>query len=70
MFERSCKEVTRLVLAGEDQRLGLVDRLAVRLHLRACKACPRFVEQVAFMRLAMRRWRAYRESDEAAPPAT
>jgi hypothetical protein len=62
MLKRSCKEVTRLVLEGEDRRLGLFERLVVRLHLRACKACPRFVAQVALMRQAFGQWRAYRES--------
>ena len=54
-----CREVTRLVLQGEDRRLGWAERLRVRLHLRICKACPRFVAQVALMREAMGRWKRY-----------
>lgn len=59
VFHRSCREVTRLVLAGEDRRLGWFERLLVRQHLRVCAACPRFARQVALMRGAMGRWRHY-----------
>ncbi len=61
-LQRNCREVTALVLAGEDRRLGLVERWAVRAHLKVCQACPRFTRQVALMRQAMPRWRAYRDS--------
>lgn len=61
-----CREVTRLVLEGEDRRLGWRERLGVRLHLAVCKACPRFVGQVALMRQAMARWRQYAENDDRA----
>jgi predicted anti-sigma-YlaC factor YlaD len=62
---RNCREVTELVLAGEDRRLGLVERLAVRMHLQICKACPPFARQVALMREALPRWRAYRDASDA-----
>lgn len=62
---RNCREVTALVLGGEDRRLGFVERLAVRFHMQICAACPRFERQVALMRRALPRWRAYREGDEA-----
>jgi len=61
---RSCRDVTRLVLDGEDRALGVRERLALRLHLMVCKACPRFVAQVRFMRQAVGRWKAYAEGDE------
>ena len=61
-LQRNCREVTALVLAGEDRRLGLIERWAVRAHLKVCKACPRFTRQVALKRQAMPRWRAYRDS--------
>jgi hypothetical protein len=60
----SCREVTRLVLEGEDRRLGWRERLGVRVHLVICKACPRFIAQVALMRQAMGRWKQYAEGDE------
>jgi len=58
---RNCREVTALVLAGEDRPLGLVERLAVRVHMQICEACPKFTRQVALMRQALPRWRAYRD---------
>jgi predicted anti-sigma-YlaC factor YlaD len=64
LFKRNCREVTALVLAGEDRKLGLLERWAVRAHLKVCQACPRFVAQVAFMHEALPRWRAYRDTSE------
>jgi predicted anti-sigma-YlaC factor YlaD len=61
---RNCREVTELVLAGEDRRLAPIEQGAVWLHLKICKACPAFTRQVALMRQALPRWRAYRESQE------
>ena len=62
-LQRSCREVTRLVLAGEDRRLSWFERLLLRSHLKVCQACPRFVAQVALMRGAMARWRHYSEGE-------
>ena len=64
MFDRNCQQVTALVLAGEDRKLALGERLLVRLHLRVCGACPEFNRQVQFMRVAFGRWRGYHDSDE------
>lgn len=61
-LQRNCREVTRLVLAGEDRRLSWFERLILRSHLKVCQACPRFVAQVALMRQGLSRWRAYREA--------
>lgn len=64
-LQRSCREVTRLVLEGEDRRLVWAERLGVQLHMLVCKACPNFRRQVRFMRQAMGRWKAYSEEDRA-----
>lgn len=61
ILRRTCKEVTHLVLHAEDKPLPLADRLAVRLHMAACDACPRFVKQVELMRKASEAWRRYTE---------
>ena len=63
LLRRSCKQVTHLVLQAEDRTLPLRERLAVRLHMLVCKACPRFADQVALMRSANKRWRTYSESE-------
>ena len=61
---RNCREVTALTLAGEDRRLGLLERWAVRAHLSVCGACPAFTRQVALLRQALPRWRASRDASE------
>lgn len=58
---RNCREITALVLQAEDRRLGLGERLSVRMHMLICKACPRFLQQVSLMRKASARWRSYSE---------
>ena len=56
-FQRTCKEVTALVIAREDRALPFRDRLALRLHMAICAACPTFERQVVIMRDAMKQWR-------------
>lgn len=62
-FKRTCKEVTALVIAREDRLLPWQDRLALRLHLAVCAACPMFERQVLTMRHAMKQWRHYEEPE-------
>ena len=50
----SCKEVTHLVSEGLDRKLGLGERLRVRLHLAICDGCANFKKQMDFLRRAMR----------------
>ena len=64
-LRRTCKEVTALVIAREDRALPLAERLALRLHLAMCQACPTFERQVLTMRNAMKQWRHYGEDDSA-----
>ena len=61
-FHINCREATTLVLLGEERRLSLSERLALRLHLVICRACPRFVGQVRLMHKAMGQWRSYRNA--------
>ncbi|MDR7148164.1 hypothetical protein J2W49_000092 [Hydrogenophaga palleronii] len=64
-FRRTCKEVSALLIAREDRELPLADRLALRLHMAMCQACPRFERQLLTMRNAMKQWRNYADADEA-----
>lgn len=65
---RTCRQVTELVLREEDATLPWHERVAVRLHMQICAACPRFLQQVRLMRQAMGRWRQYAdEGDDGAP---
>jgi hypothetical protein len=62
-FMRSCKEASALLIAREDQNLPLRERLALRLHLGICAACPRFERQMLTLRSAMKQWRNYSGND-------
>ncbi len=62
-LRRTCKEVTALVIAREDRALPLLERLALRLHMAMCQACPTFERQVLTMRNAMKQWRGYTENE-------
>lgn len=66
-FHRTCKEVTSLVIAREDRILPWPDRLALRVHMALCAACPIFERQVMTMGNAMKRWRNYKEPELVAP---
>ena len=50
-----------MMVAREDRSLTFADRIALKLHLLICQACPRFERQVLTMRNAMQAWRNYRE---------
>ncbi len=62
-LRRSCKEVSALVIAREDRDLPLTERMALRLHMAMCRACPQFERQVLTMRNAMKQWRNYSVED-------
>ena len=53
------------MVGREDHALGLVDRVALRLHLLACAACPRFERQMLSMRNGLHQWRNYAENDDS-----
>ena len=53
---KTCKEVHRLVIEGQDRKLSFGERFSVRVHLMMCNACRRFEAQVEFMRQALRRF--------------
>jgi hypothetical protein len=59
LLRRTCRQAAALLIAREDRALGLPDRIALKLHLMACQACPKFENQVLTMRAAMGRWRHY-----------
>jgi hypothetical protein len=61
ILRRTCKEASALMVAREDRALPLVERVALRLHLAACSACPVFERQLLTMRNAFQRWRHYTE---------
>ena len=59
----TCLEITRLVMQSQDRRLAPVERVSLGLHWLACGSCRHFRQQQALMRLALDRWKAYRERE-------
>jgi hypothetical protein len=64
ILRRTCKQVAALLVAQEDRELPAVERMALRLHLAACSACPRFERQLLTLRNSMRRWRNYTDENK------
>lgn len=71
-LNRTCREVAAILVAREDRALGLADRVALRLHMVICDACPRFERQMLTMRNSLQRWRNYAgeqaENEPIEPP--
>ena len=63
LLRRTCKQAAALVIAREDRALRLPDSVALKLHMLACKACPKFEQQVLTLRAAMGKWRNYTDND-------
>jgi len=62
-LRRNCREVTRIVLEGQERDFSLSERVILRFHWMACDRCTRFREQVDLMRGALGRWRNQRDED-------
>jgi len=62
-IHRSCRDVTRLVLESQDRPLRPLENLSLRLHWLMCDGCRRFSDQQKLMRVALDRWRSYRQGD-------
>lgn len=57
----TCKDASRLLSEAQERRLGLGERITLRLHLMVCAGCDNFRKQLDFIGTAMRR---YRRRDE------
>ncbi len=57
-IRRTCREVTHLVLEGQDRALAPVERWSLRLHWLVCGGCRHFRGQARLMQQAMARWRS------------
>ena len=49
-----CKEVSRLISDGLDEKLPAADRARLRLHFVLCATCRNVNEQMQFLRRAMK----------------
>ncbi len=71
LLRRTCRQAAVLLIAREDRALSLPDHVALKLHLLACEACPKFENQVLTLRAALSRWRNYTaNADEAGTPGS
>ncbi|MEK8049323.1 zf-HC2 domain-containing protein [Ideonella sp. DXS22W] len=61
LLRKTCREVTALVLQGQDRPLRPWERLGLHLHWLACAGCRRFRRQAGLMQQAMGGWRRYRD---------
>lgn len=55
----TCKQAASLLIAREDREIALPEKVALRLHIYACKACPKFEQQLLIMRKSLKLWRNY-----------
>jgi len=51
----TCKEVTHLVATSQDDNLGLMRRLQLRIHLMMCHNCRNYIVQIRAIGEAARR---------------
>lgn len=65
LLRRTCRDAAALIIAREDRVLNLPDRIALKLHMFACKACPQFENQVLTLSAAMGKWRNYTGTENA-----
>ena len=57
----TCKDASQLISERQDRKLGLRERLGLRLHLWVCKSCRLFEQQMGQLRRALHR--GWREGD-------
>lgn len=58
-FRITCRQATALLIAQEDRQIDMSDKVALRLHIYACKTCPNFEQQLLIMRKSLKLWRNY-----------
>lgn len=67
LFNSSCQEMTRIASESLDHDPGLLERIALRLHVLYCKACRRYLRQVTLLKNALRGLSARIEDDQLLP---
>ena len=50
----TCKETSRLLSQSADRKLGLGERVVLRLHLAICAGCRNVNAQFSFLRSAVK----------------
>ena len=59
----SCKESTRLMSEGQDRKLTLRERFALRVHTMMCLGCTNYGKQMVFLRKVARHYREGKHGD-------
>ena len=49
-----CREITPTIGESLDRRLGFRERVVVKLHMFTCDRCVRYLEQIGFLKDALR----------------
>ncbi len=62
-----CEGMARLGSESLDHPLTPIERVALRSHLVYCSACRRYVRQIKYLSVAMRRLIPHLESDAPLP---
>ncbi len=60
----SCKQASRLISQSLDRPLNWRERCGLKLHLALCDACRQFSRQLAWLRIALRRFTQQAADDE------
>jgi predicted anti-sigma-YlaC factor YlaD len=50
-----CRQATKLMSQRMDRKLGLAERMGLKLHLMMCGGCRNFGRQMHFLRESLRR---------------
>jgi hypothetical protein len=53
----TCREAAQLLSDSLDRELPLRQRIALRIHLFMCKLCPRFRNQILFLKETLNQYR-------------
>ena len=51
----TCKDASQLISEGQDRKLGLRERIGLRLHLWMCQSCRLFEKQLGQLRQVLHR---------------
>ena len=61
----TCEEASRLISESLDRKLPMGRRIALRIHLLMCKLCPRFLQQMLFLKEASDHYKEEIEEDSS-----
>lgn len=63
-----CKRATELISVSLDRNISIKQRLLLHLHLRVCRACVRFRDQLLFLRKVARPFSKRAAEKESSQP--